>query len=145
MFLEPLRCCCRHSLALCAWFRQTTPPAAAGPILLEDYQLVEKLAGFDRERIPERVVHARGASAKGFFEARPRGRPGGGRAGKGAGCGSREPLLLPLMLGCWPWQRPGGGCGMWRTASHVSPVLTPPPFLSPHPAPPRRSPTTSAT
>ncbi len=26
---------------------------------------------FDRERIPERVVHARGASAKGFFEARP--------------------------------------------------------------------------
>lgn len=39
-----------------------------GPILLEDYQLVEKLAQFDRERIPERVVHARGASAKGFFE-----------------------------------------------------------------------------
>lgn len=41
---------------------------ARGPILLEDYQLVEKLAQFDRERIPERVVHARGASAKGFFE-----------------------------------------------------------------------------
>lgn len=39
-----------------------------GPILLEDYHLVEKLANFDRERIPERVVHARGASAKGFFE-----------------------------------------------------------------------------
>jgi catalase len=39
-----------------------------GPILLEDYQLIEKLAQFDRERIPERVVHARGASAKGFFE-----------------------------------------------------------------------------
>ncbi|KAI3816264.1 hypothetical protein L1987_15957 [Smallanthus sonchifolius] len=39
-----------------------------GPVLLEDYQLVEKLANFDRERIPERVVHARGASAKGFFE-----------------------------------------------------------------------------
>ncbi|KAK9081610.1 hypothetical protein Sjap_026644 [Stephania japonica] len=33
-----------------------------------DYHLVEKLANFDRERIPERVVHARGASAKGFFE-----------------------------------------------------------------------------
>lgn len=29
---------------------------------------MEKLANFDRERIPERVVHARGASAKGFFE-----------------------------------------------------------------------------
>jgi len=39
-----------------------------GPILLEDYHLVEKLAQFDRERIPERVVHARGATAKGFFE-----------------------------------------------------------------------------
>ncbi|KAL0016812.1 hypothetical protein SO802_003881 [Lithocarpus litseifolius] len=39
-----------------------------GPILLEDYHLVEKLANFERERIPERVVHARGASAKGFFE-----------------------------------------------------------------------------
>lgn len=40
----------------------------AGPILLEDYHLVEKLANFDRECIPERLVHARGASAKGFFE-----------------------------------------------------------------------------
>lgn len=39
-----------------------------GPVLLEDYHLVEKLANFDRERIAERVVHARGASAKGFFE-----------------------------------------------------------------------------
>ncbi|KAK4744014.1 hypothetical protein SAY87_010326 [Trapa incisa] len=39
-----------------------------GPVLLEDYQLIEKLANFERERIPERVVHARGASAKGFFE-----------------------------------------------------------------------------
>lgn len=39
-----------------------------GPILLEDYHLIEKLAQFERERIPERVVHARGATAKGFFE-----------------------------------------------------------------------------
>lgn len=39
-----------------------------GPVLLEDYHLIEKFAAFDRERIPERVVHARGASAKGFFE-----------------------------------------------------------------------------
>lgn len=42
----------------------------AGPVLLEDYHLIEKLAQFDRERIPERVVHARGATAKGFFEVR---------------------------------------------------------------------------
>jgi hypothetical protein len=34
-----------------------------------DYHLLEKIGNFDHERIPERVVHARGASAKGFFEA----------------------------------------------------------------------------
>lgn len=39
-----------------------------GPILFEDYHFIEKIAQFDRERIPERVVHARGASAKGVFE-----------------------------------------------------------------------------
>ncbi|KAJ4824709.1 Carnitine O-acetyltransferase mitochondrial [Turnera subulata] len=39
-----------------------------GPILLEDYQFIEKLAHLSRERIPERVLHARGVSAKGFFE-----------------------------------------------------------------------------
>jgi catalase len=33
-----------------------------------DYHLLEKIGNFDHERIPERVVHARGASAKGFFE-----------------------------------------------------------------------------
>jgi catalase len=40
-----------------------------GPVLLQDYQLIEKLAHFDRERIPERVVHAKGAGAFGYFEA----------------------------------------------------------------------------
>jgi len=40
-----------------------------GPVLLEDIHLIEKLAAFDRERIPERVVHARGAGAFGYFEA----------------------------------------------------------------------------
>jgi len=39
-----------------------------GPLLLEDMHLQEKLAQFHRERIPERVVHARGAAAEGFFE-----------------------------------------------------------------------------
>ncbi|UQS84247.1 catalase [Bombilactobacillus thymidiniphilus] len=39
-----------------------------GPVLLQDYQLLEKLAHFNRERIPERVVHAKGAGAQGFFE-----------------------------------------------------------------------------
>lgn len=40
-----------------------------GQILLEDIHLIEKLAAFDRERIPERVVHARGAGAFGEFVA----------------------------------------------------------------------------
>jgi catalase len=40
-----------------------------GPLLLQDYFLIEKLAHFDRERIPERVVHAKGAGAFGYFEA----------------------------------------------------------------------------
>ena len=40
-----------------------------GPVLLEDMNLIEKLARFDRERIPERVVHARGTGAQGVFVA----------------------------------------------------------------------------
>ncbi len=40
-----------------------------GPATLENYQFIEKLSHFDRERIPERVVHARGAGAHGYFEA----------------------------------------------------------------------------
>lgn len=40
-----------------------------GPVLLQDIHLVEKLAAFDRERIPERVVHARGVGAYGEFES----------------------------------------------------------------------------
>ena len=39
-----------------------------GPILLQDVHLIDKLAKFDRERIPERVVHAVGAGAHGQFE-----------------------------------------------------------------------------
>ena len=39
-----------------------------GPTLVQDIHLIEKLAHFDRERIPERVVHAKGAGAFGYFE-----------------------------------------------------------------------------
>jgi catalase len=42
---------------------------ARGPATLENYQFLEKISHFDRERIPERVVHARGTTAFGFFEA----------------------------------------------------------------------------
>ncbi|WP_369130368.1 catalase [Modestobacter roseus] len=40
-----------------------------GPATLENYQFLEKISHFDRERIPERVVHARGATAFGVFVA----------------------------------------------------------------------------
>jgi len=40
-----------------------------GPATLENYKFIEKITHFDRERIPERVVHARGAGAHGWFEA----------------------------------------------------------------------------
>ena len=38
-----------------------------GPVLIQDYQLFEKMAHFNRERIPERVVHAKGTGAHGVF------------------------------------------------------------------------------
>jgi catalase len=41
---------------------------ARGPALLEDFILREKITHFDHERIPERIVHARGSGAHGFFE-----------------------------------------------------------------------------
>ncbi len=40
-----------------------------GPILIEDFTFREKINHFDHERIPERVVHARGMSAHGYFQA----------------------------------------------------------------------------
>lgn len=40
-----------------------------GPTAMEDFILREKLTHFDHERIPERVVHARGSAAHGFFES----------------------------------------------------------------------------
>ncbi len=40
-----------------------------GPVLMEDFHFREKMMHFDHERIPERVVHARGAAAHGVFES----------------------------------------------------------------------------
>ena len=42
---------------------------ARGPTLLEDFHFREKITHFDHERIPERIVHARGAGAFGYFQA----------------------------------------------------------------------------
>ncbi|CAM6109475.1 unnamed protein product [Calypogeia fissa] len=40
----------------------------SGTTTLEDFHLLEKLAHFNRERVPERVVHAKGAGAHGYFQ-----------------------------------------------------------------------------
>ena len=47
-------------------FSLTAGPS--GPTLLQDHHLVQKMQHFNRERIPERVVHAKGSGAHGFFE-----------------------------------------------------------------------------
>ncbi|MEV7647034.1 catalase [Arthrobacter sp. NPDC089319] len=49
--------------------QNTRTIGARGPATLENYQFLEKMSHFDRERIPERVVHARGTTAFGYFEA----------------------------------------------------------------------------
>lgn len=48
--------------------QHTMTAGPGGPALLQDSHLIEKLAHFNRERIPERVVHAKGAGAFGYFE-----------------------------------------------------------------------------
>src|SRR3954453_5558329 len=49
--------------------QQQRTVGSRGPATLENYQFLEKISHFDRERVPERVVHARGFVAHGVFEA----------------------------------------------------------------------------
>src|SRR5882757_7297684 len=48
--------------------QNTLKAGARGPSLLEDFHFREKITHFDHERIPERVVHARGSAAHGYFQ-----------------------------------------------------------------------------
>jgi len=48
--------------------QNSTTVGERGPVLLQDVQFIEKMSHFDRERIPERVVHAKGAGAHGYFQ-----------------------------------------------------------------------------
>src|SRR5687768_11797141 len=48
--------------------QNTLKAGPRGPSLLEDFIFREKITHFDHERIPERVVHARGTAAHGFFQ-----------------------------------------------------------------------------
>lgn len=45
---------------------QTVGPK--GPVVLQDWDFLERMGHFNRERIPERVVHAKGAGAFGYFQ-----------------------------------------------------------------------------
>ncbi len=49
--------------------QNTLKAGLRGPSLLEDFVLREKITHFDHERIPKRIVHARGSGAHGYFEA----------------------------------------------------------------------------
>ncbi|WP_312931745.1 catalase HPII [Pseudomonas sp.] len=49
--------------------QNTLKAGARGPSLLEDFIMREKITHFDHERIPERIVHARGTGAHGYFES----------------------------------------------------------------------------
>ncbi|HEY5367044.1 MAG TPA: catalase [Casimicrobiaceae bacterium] len=64
-----------------------------GPVLLEDFILREKITHFDHERIPERVVHARGSAAHGYFEAY-KSLPSLTRAAPFAEAGKRTPVFV---------------------------------------------------
>jgi hypothetical protein len=79
-----------------------------GPATLENYNFIEKLAHFDRERVPERMVHARGASAHGFVRSIRNGRRRAGEQvhpGKIApDKGQANPGFRPLFDG-YPQQR----------------------------------------
>ena len=48
--------------------QNTLKSGGRGPSLLEDFAFQEKITHFDHERIPERIVHARGSGAHGYFE-----------------------------------------------------------------------------
>jgi catalase len=64
-----------------------------GPALLEDFILREKITHFDHERIPERIVHARGSAAHGYFECyRPM--TDFTRASLFSGAGKRTPVFV---------------------------------------------------
>jgi catalase len=64
-----------------------------GPVLLQDYFFIEKIAAFDRERIPERVVHAKGSGAHGYFEC-THDMSAYTRASLFNGVGKKTPLLV---------------------------------------------------
>ena len=65
-----------------------------GPVVFEDFLLFEKMAHFNRERVPERVVHAKGAGAHGYFVCTNSKMPGYTNAKLFSSAGKRTPLFV---------------------------------------------------
>ncbi|WP_156151395.1 catalase KatA [Domibacillus indicus] len=65
-----------------------------GPTLIQDVHLLEKLAHFNRERVPERVVHAKGAGAHGYFEVTNNDISKYTKAGFLSEAGKRTPMFI---------------------------------------------------
>src|SRR5438128_2779247 len=66
----------------------------SGPVLLQDHYLIEKLARFNRERIPERVVHAVGSGAHGYLEVTSEDVPLWTRMKVFSAAGKRTPVFI---------------------------------------------------
>src|SRR4051794_32660987 len=94
-----------------------------GPATLENYHFLEKISHFDRERIPERVVHARGFVAYGEFEAT--GKIGDEPASKYTRAklfqqaGKKTPLAIRLSTVIGGGGPPGGAPGPPGVAGEV--------------------------
>ncbi len=91
--------------------RDSLTAGPRGPILLSDVHLIDKLAHFDRERIPERVVHAKGAGDVGrAMGCQSVGRGGPWARGEGGGrgrCGQLRWVATPhASLKCGPKRTP---------------------------------------
>ena len=85
---------------------------ARGPTLLEDFILREKITHFDHERIPERIVHARGSAAHGYFESYEV----AGRDHQGAICSSGAGEKTPVFT---RFSTVAGGAGSVDTPRDV--------------------------
>src|SRR5277367_2809590 len=72
---------------------------ADGPIVLNDHYLIEQMANFNRERIPERQPHAKGGGAFGHFSGHPRREPL--YAGRRLPAGHQDRDINPVLDGCW--------------------------------------------
>ena len=86
-----------------------------GPVLLEDRLLVEKTQHFDHERIPERIVHARGVGAHGYFELTDS-LKGISKAGIFNRVGEKTEVFtrFSTVAGKYGIERYGAGCSRFR-------------------------------